>query len=141
MQVVLTKDVKGTGRAHEVVTVKDGFALNFLIARKLAVPASAAAMKQAELRKKQTLAKRELDAKLIGERLAALAEEKLVFLKKANKQGHLYDAVDAAEIAEKAGIPEDAVRIERPFKELGTFDVPVAFGEAFGKLTIEVKAE
>lgn len=141
MQVVLTKDVKGTGRANEVVQVKDGFALNFLIARKLAVPASANSLKQAELRAKQAGAKRELDAKMIGERLVALAEEKIVFVKKANEQGHLYDAVDAAEIAEKAGIPEDAVRIERPFKDLGVHEVPVAFGEQFGKLTIEVKGE
>lgn len=141
MQVVLTKDVKGTGRANEVVSVKDGFALNFLIARKLAVPASPAALKQAETRKMHVAAKRELDAKLIGERLVSLAEEKLEFVKKANEQGHLYDAVDAAEIAEKAGIPEDAVRIEKPFKELGTFEVPVAFGEQFGKLTITVTAE
>lgn len=141
MQVVLTKDVKGTGRANEVVNVKDGFALNFLIARKLAIPAGVNAIKQAELRAKQAGEKRELDAKLIGERLVSLAETKLEFTKKANEQGHLYDAVDAAEIAEKAGIPEDAVRIERPFKELGTFEVPVAFGEQFGKLSIEVKAE
>jgi large subunit ribosomal protein L9 len=141
MQVVLTKNVKGTGRANEVVTVKDGFALNFLIARKLAVPASAAALKQAETRATQAKQKEELDAKLIGERLVSLAEEKLTFVKKANEQGHLYDAVDAAEIAEKAGIPEDSVRIEKPFKALGTFEVPVAFGEQFGKLTIEVVAE
>lgn len=141
MQVVLTKDVKGTGRANEVVTVKDGFALNFLIARKLAVPASGNALKQAELRKEQMGAKRELDAKLISERLVSLAETKIQFVKKANEQGHLYDAVDAVEIAEKAAIPEDAVRIERPFKDLGVHEVPVAFGEQFGKLTIEIVAE
>lgn len=141
MQVVLTKDVKGTGRANEVISVKDGFALNFLIARKLAVPASSSALKQAELRQTNAKAKQVLDAKLIGERLVSLAEEKLVFIKKVNEKNHLYDAVDAAEIAEKAGIPEDAVRIEKPFKEVGTFEVPVAFGEQFGKLTIEVKGE
>lgn len=141
MQVVLTKDVKGTGRANEVITVKDGFALNFLIARKLAVPASATALKQAETRKVQMLEKRELDAKLIGERLVSLAETKIQFVKKANEQGHLYDAVDAKEIAQMAGIPEDSVRIERPFKDLGVHEVPVSFGEQFGKLTIEVIAE
>ncbi len=141
MQVVLTKNVKGTGKANEVVTVKDGFALNFLIARKLAVAASPSSLKQAELRQKQAIQRGELDAKLIGERLASLSEETLVFTKKANEQGHLYDAVDAKEIAEKAGIPEDAVRIEKPFKALGQFEVPVAFGEQFGKLNIEVKAE
>lgn len=141
MQVVLTKDVKGTGRANEVVSVKDGFALNFLIARKLAIPASAMALKQAETRKAQAAAKGELDAKLIGERLVSLAETKLEFVKKANEQGHLYDAVDAKEIAEKAGITVDSIRIEKPFKDLGEHEVPVAFGEQFGKLTITISAE
>src|SRR5262245_60619038 len=102
MKVVMMKHVKGTGSANAVVEVKDGHALNFLIPRKLAVAATPAALKQAELRQKQASEKRELDAKLIGERLAALAEEKIEFIKKANEQGHLYDAVDAKEIAEKA---------------------------------------
>jgi len=141
MQVVLTKDVKGTGKANTVITVKDGYALNYLIARKLAIPATGATLKQAELRQKQVAAKGELDAKLIGERLVALAEEKIEFVKKANELNHLYDGVDAKEIAEKAGLPEDSIRIERPFKELGTFDVPVSFGEQFGKLTIVISAE
>ena len=141
MKVVLQKDIKGTGRAHEVIDVKDGHALNFLIPRKLAVPATPVALKQAENRAKQAADKRALDAKLIAERIASLAEEKVVFVKKANEQGHLYDGVDAAEIAEKANLPEDAIRIEKPFKELGTFEVPVSFGDQFGKFAIEITAE
>lgn len=141
MKVILLKDIKGTGRAHTAVDVKDGHALHLLIPRGLAVPATKAALAQAELKAKQLDAKRELDAKLVEERLAALASEKVVFTKKANEQGHLYDAVDAEEIAEKAGLPVDAIRIERPFKELGEHEVPVAVGEAFGKITISVVAE
>lgn len=141
MKVVLLKDIKGTGRAHTAVDVKDGHALHLLIPRGMAVPATKAALAQAELRQKQFDAKRELDAKLVSDRLAALAEEKIVFVKKANEQGHLYDAVDAREIAEKAQLPVDAVRIERPFKELGEHEVPVAVGDAFGKITITIEAE
>lgn len=141
MKVVLTKDLKGTGKAHAVVEVKDGHALNFLIPRKLAVPATAGALKEAEQRAKQAIDRKELDGKLISERLSALAEERIVFIKKANEQNHLYDGVDAKEIAEKVGLPEDAIHIEKSFKELGTFEVPVAFGENFGKLTIVIEAE
>ncbi|MBY0110425.1 50S ribosomal protein L9 [Patescibacteria group bacterium] len=141
MKVVMIKDVKGTGRANTVVEVKDGYAINFLFPRKAAVPASGDAVKRAEAMQKQFADRRELDAKLIAERLAALAEDRIVFVKKANEQGHLYDAVDAKEIAEKAQLPVDAISIERPFKELGTFEVPVAYGENFGKITIVVEAE
>ncbi len=141
MKVVLLKDIKGTGRAHTEVEVKDGHALNLLIPRGMAVPATKAALAQAELRAKQVDAKRELDAKLIEERLAALTDGKIQFVKKANEQGHLYDAVDAKEIAEKAALPVDAIAIERPFKEVGTHEVPVAVGDAFGRITIEIVAE
>lgn len=141
MKVVLTKDIKGTGKAHTAVDVKDGHALNYLIPRGLAKPATEAALKQAEQRAKQAQERRALDEKLISERLAALAEERLVFTKKANEKGHLYDGVDAKEIAEKAGLPVDAISLEKPFKELGTFEVPVSYGEQFGRLTVVVEAE
>lgn len=141
MKVVLIKDVKDMGRANSVVEVSDGHAINFLIPRKLAVPATAGAVKHAELKKSQVVEKKELDAKLISDRLAALAEERVVIRKKANEQGHLYDAVDAKEIAEATALPVEAIRIEKPFKELGTFEVPVAYGEDFGKVSITVEAE
>lgn len=141
MKVVLLKDVKNTGRAGAVVNCADGHAQNFLIPRGLAVLATPANLKQAALRVKQDIDRKELDVKLIEARLAALAEEPIVIRKKANEKGHLYDGVDIAEIAKAADLPEDALKLEKPFKEIGTFDVPVAFGDNFGKISVRVDAE
>lgn len=141
MKVVLLKDVKNMGRAHTAIEVSDGHALNYLIPNRLAVPATASALKQAELRVKQVVDRKELDVKLVADRLAQLADEKVTIAKKANEQGHLYDGVDAKELADAAQLPEEVIRIEKPFKELGTFDVPVAFGEQFGKFAVEIVAE
>jgi len=141
MKVVLLKDVRDIGRAHTTVDVSDGHALNFLIPRKLAVPATSSALKQAAVRVQAVVDRKELDVKLVEERLAALAEETVTIAKKANEQGHLYDGVDAKEIAEAAKLPEEVIRIEKPFKELGTFEVPVSYGDAFGKFSIAVVAE
>lgn len=141
MKVVLLKDVRDMGRAHTVVDVSDGHALNFLIPRKLAIPATSSSMKQAEMRVKQVVDRKELDHALIESRLAQLSEEQVVIRKKANEQGHLYDGVDAKELAEAAGLPPEVIRIEKPFKELGTFEVPVSFGEHFGKFPVSVEAE
>ena len=141
MKVVLLKDVKDMGRAHTAIEVSDGHALNFLIPRKLAVPATASSLKQAELRVKQVVDRKELDVKLVEDRLAQLADEKVTIVKKANEQGHLYDGVDAAELATAAQLPEEVIRIERWFKELGAFEVPVAFGDQFGKFTVDIVAE
>lgn len=141
MKVVLLKDVRNTGRAHSVIEVADGHAINFLIPRKLAVPATAMTLKIAETKQKQFTEKRALDQKLVEERLAALSEGKVTIAKKANEQGHLYDGVGASDIAEAAQLPEDAIHLEKPIKELGTFDVPVAVGDSFGKIAVEVVEE
>ena len=141
MKVVLLKDIKKTGKAHTVVDVKDGHALNFLIPNKLAVAATPKTLKDAELRVEQEKQRKAVESKLIEERLAALSEERVVFKKKAKEKGHLYDGLDAKEIAEQVGLPEDAISIERPFKELGTFDVPVSFGESFGKFSVVIEEE
>lgn len=141
MKVVLLKDVRDMGRAHSVLEVSDGHALNFLIPRKLAVPATGANLKMAETKQKQVGEKRALDKKLVEERIAALAEEKITIVKKANEQGHLYDGVDAAEIAAAAQLPEDAIELPKAIKSLGTHEVPVAVGDDFGKITIEIVAE
>ncbi len=141
MKVVLLKDVKDTGRAGSVVTCSDGHALNFLIPRGLAAPATPANLKQAELRAQQEKDRKALDAKLIQERIASLAEERTVIRKKANEKGHLYDAVDAAEIAKATGLPVEAIKLEKPVKELGIIEVPVSAGEAFGTVPVSVEAE
>lgn len=141
MKVVLIKDVRDMGRANTVHEVSDGHALNFLIPRKLAIPATAQNMKRAEMMATQQKERRELDAKLVAERIAALSEGKVTIAKKANEQGHLYDGVDAADIAEAAALPEEAIKLEKAIKELGTFEIPVAAGETFGNISIEVVAE
>ncbi|MES2226128.1 MAG: 50S ribosomal protein L9 [Patescibacteria group bacterium] len=141
MKVVLLKDVKNMGRAGSVHDVSDGHGLNMLIPKKLAVLATAASIQKAEAVSKQADTQRELDKKLIEERLGALAEERIVILKKANEQGHLYDAVDARDIAHATELPVESIHIEKPFKELGTFDVPVAYGNDFGKVSIVIEAE
>lgn len=147
MQVVLTRDVKGLGCAHEAVEAKDGYALNYLIPKKLAVPATPAALKEGQARRKQWEERRALDAKLLAEALAALADGRVQITMKANEQGRLYEAVAAPEIAAaveaqtRLVILESAIKLEHPIKELGSYRVPVASGETFGEIAVDVVAE
>lgn len=141
MKVVLIKDVKNMGKAGTVHEVSDGHALNLLIPRKLAVQATAMAVKQAATAAARVEAQHELSDQLIRDRLAALADGRTVIRKKANEQGHLYDAVDAKDIAEAVQLPESAVKLEKPIKELGQFEIPVVHGSAFGTVTVSVEAE
>lgn len=141
MKVVLLKDVKNVGRAGAIVDCSDGHALNMLFPRGMAAPATQANVKQAELRAQQAIDRKELDVKLIEARLAVLSEERTVITKKANEKGHLYDAVDAREIAKAAELPVEVIILEKPIKELGEFEIPVSMGENFGKMTIVIAAE
>lgn len=147
MRIVLRKDVSGLGGSFEVVEVKDGYALNNLIPRKLAVPATPSAIKESEARRAQVQQRKELDAKLLVQNLAALADARVVLRAKVNEKGHLYDAVGEPEILAaikreaRVDLPKGVIKLERPFKELGTFTVPVAAGETFGSFSIVVEGE
>jgi large subunit ribosomal protein L9 len=141
MKVVLLKDVRDMGRAGSVIDVADGHALNHLIPRKLGVLATAQAIKQSELMKKNADSRKELDAQLITETIAHLADNPVTITKKANDKGHLYDAVGVSEIAAATNLPEEAIKLEKPFKELGTFEVPVSAGQDFGSVSITIEAE
>lgn len=147
MKIILLKDVKGIGRAHESVEAKDGHALNYLIPKKMAVVATGAAMKEAELRRRQAADRAAIDSALLAQNISALAEARIVIRTKANEKGHLYDAVGKPEIIAAAkeqariDLPEGAIALEKPIKELGTFDIPVAAKDAFGKFSIIIEAE
>ena len=147
MKVILIKDVKGIGRAHEAIEAKDGHALNYLIPKKLAIAATGAAMKEAELRRKQEEDRAKIGSALLTQNISALAETRVTIKVKANEKGHLYDAVGESDIVKAVkdqthiDLPEDAIKLEKPIKELGTFDIPVATADTFGKFSITIEAE
>lgn len=147
MKIILLKDVKGIGRAHESVEAKDGHALNYLIPKKLAVAATPTAIKDAELRRKQAEERTKINTALLTQNISALAEARIVIKMKVNENGRLYDAVWESDIVKavkeqaRVDIPEDAIKLEKPIKELGTFDIPVATSDTFGKFSITIEAE
>lgn len=147
MKVILTKDVAGTGKAGEVKDVADGYARNFLIPRKLAVPASAGALKGVEQRKvaeSQKAAKEEAAAQDLAERLTA---SPVVVTAKVGDQGRLYGSITSADIAEQLskliGQPFDRrmIQLDEPIRQLGSFDVPVRLHRSVStKLKVDVQA-
>lgn len=147
MKIILKKDVKGVGRAHEEISTSDGYALNHLIPKGFAIHATSVARKEAQTRRKQSVDRVELDNALLTQNIATLADARIVITMKANEKGHLYDAVGAPEIVVAAkeqahiDIPEEVVKLEKPIKELGTFDVPVTSADTFGKFSITIEVE
>ncbi len=147
MKVVLTKDVRDMGRAGSVMEVSDGHAINFLIPRKMAVPATLQAVKNAELRQKQEADRKVIDAGLLKQNIAALKDAHIVLTMKANDKGHLYESVSVPEIVAavksqaRIDLPEEAIKLDKHIKEIGEFEVPVLAGETSGTFSILIEAQ
>lgn len=130
MKIILTEDVQSLGKRGALVNVSDGYGRNFLIPKKLAVPANDANLKriEAESKKvKQQEAKEEMDAGHLKEELQKLS---ITIPMKAGEGDVLFGAVTSADIAshlEKEGFSIDKrkIELEEPIKRLGVYQVPV----------------
>lgn len=130
MEVILREDVAQLGQRGDIVTVKDGYARNYLLPRKLAMAATASNRKQvADM--KAAGARREATEKAAAESLAAqLAAVTLVLTAKAGESDQLFGSVTAMDIAaalEAKGFSIDKrkIHLEEPIKTLGEYDVPL----------------
>jgi large subunit ribosomal protein L9 len=114
MEVILRDHVENVGRRGEVVKVADGYARNYLLPRKLALPATPGNLKQIE-RERVKLDAREAEERSGAEALAARMEGlQVVITRKVGETDVLYGSVTAADIAdalEKQGFETDKRKI------------------------------
>ncbi len=128
MEVILREDIEKLGSRGQVVKVADGFARNFLLPRRLAVPATEANRKIVE-QERQAALRREAKEKAAAEELAKmLASVTLTTAQKAGEADQLFGSVTAKDIAdllEKQGYTIDRKKIvlEHPIKTLGEHKV------------------
>ena len=130
MKVILTEEIRGLGTRGDIVTVKDGYARNYLFPKNLAREATTGNLKQIEheRRKWALLAQEEKNA---AQKAAdSVKGIKVVVQKRVGEHGQLFGSVTANEIAdalEAKGVNVDKRRIElgHPIKNLGVHDVEV----------------
>lgn len=143
MKVVLLADVKKIGKKGEIKDVSDGYARNFLLAKKLAeiaTPGSIAHVAKQEAQKKAEAA--ELAAK--QQKIVAALSGVQVTLKAKSKGGKLFGSITAKNVAAallQAGhvVSEKAISAGH-IKELGEHEVRIDFGQGL-KTSIKVKVE
>src|SRR4051812_25465293 len=99
MKIVLTKDVKGVGKKHDIKTVADGFALNSLIPQGVAEVATATVLSRVAKIKTQEEAERKIKEDLLGKNLKSIHDATIEVTVGANDKGHLFAGLHAAEIA------------------------------------------
>ena len=141
MEVILKANVPHLGNMMDVVNVKNGFAMNYLIPNKLAIRATAEAKKKiAENREAmEALFNKELGA--AREVAAKLAEVTVNLSRRVVEGERLYGSVTAADIADE--ITKQGIKITRaqvalaePIKQLGVYPVTI---KVFGEVSAEVK--
>ena len=130
MKVILTEDVSGLGKMGDLIQIKDGHAKNYLIPKKLAVPANPQNLKAFEhqknlLKQKQDRVKR--DAEKIAEKIEKMS---CTISKPTGEEDKLFGSVTSLDIEESLkdeGIKLDRKRIllDEPIKSLGIYKVPI----------------
>ena len=141
MKVVLLERVEKLGAIGDVVSVKDGFARNFLLPRSKALRATAANLKVFEGQRAQIEA-RNAEAKAQAEKVGeTLDGNSYVLIRQAGDAGQLYGSVSGRDVAdavqaEGGKVDRSQVILDRPIKTLGVHDVKVRL---HAEVTVTVK--
>ncbi|MFZ2226635.1 MAG: 50S ribosomal protein L9 [Candidatus Moraniibacteriota bacterium] len=129
MQVILIQDVKNLGKKGDVKNVSDGYARNFLLAKKLAQVATKEAIEKIETqRKKEQLAELANLEKLRA--LASALKNKTIQFKAAGKKGKLFGSISAKDIAgelkkQNLDVAERAIVLDASIKKMGEYEVKI----------------
>lgn len=131
MKVILNQDVKSLGKKGDIVEVSDGYARNFILAKKLGVEANSSNLNDLKLKKAndEKIAQQQLeDAK----EYAKVIESKKVVLKiKQGEGGKAFGSISSKEIAAAAKEQHDMeldkkkIVLKDPIKSVGTYQVPI----------------
>jgi large subunit ribosomal protein L9 len=141
MQIILQEDIDKLGHRGDIVTVKPGYARNFLLPRKLAIEATTGNMKALE-RIRGALAKKTATELEAAQKQAALLNGiSLAFKRKTGENDQMFGSVTSADVAEGLAaqgfkIEKRQVQIADPLKALGEYAVTI---KVFRDVTAEVK--
>ena len=130
MEVILRDHIEKLGKRGEIVKVSDGYARNYLLPRKLALPATEGNKKHVE-RERKIMETREADERGQAEAIAArLSSIDITIARRVGETEQLYGSVTAADIAEflkEKGFEIDRRRLilPEPIKTVGEHDVPL----------------
>ena len=130
MEVILLERVEKLGKIGDVVTVKNGFARNFLLPRKKALRSNAANLKLFEAQKANIVAENDARRTTAEADAKGVEGKSVTLIRQASNTGQLYGSVAVRDIAEAlaadgAKVGKQHVVLDRPIKAIGVYDVKV----------------
>lgn len=146
MKVILSKDVKGTGKAGEIVEVNDGYGRNFLLKKQLAIEANAQNLNSYNLKKKAEIAKIEQEKATANDLKAKINKRTFVVKAKCGgESGKMFGSVTAQEIsdalkAEKLDVDKRNILLKDNIREFGQYIVSVKlYTDIFAEFTVDIQ--
>ena len=146
MKVVLLKDVKGSGKAGDIIEAKDGFAQNYLIKRGLAKPADAQALNENKAQKAAAAFHRAEELKANKELREKLDGPTVALTVKTGAGGKFFGSVTAQDVSDKLSelgfdVDKKKIVLASGIKTAGSYPVTVKISpEETAKITLEVTA-
>lgn len=144
MKVLLLKDVNGSGKEGDIVNVSDGYARNFLIPKKLAVPADAGSINAANLKKSAAAHRIEVQRKNAKELASGMSNLTVRIYAKCGENGRLFGSITGKEISEALKeqydltVDKKKIRIPEPIKSTG---ITTVSAHMFEQTDAEFKVE
>jgi large subunit ribosomal protein L9 len=130
MKVILLERLEGWGGLGDVVTVKDGYARNFLLPRQKALRANAANLKVFEAQRAEIEARNEKTREAAGRAGEKLDGTSYVLIRQAGESGQLYGSVSGRDVADAVNaeggkVERSMVVLDKPIKTLGVHEVKI----------------
>ena len=148
MKVILLADVKGKGKKDQVLEVADGYAKNYLIAKKLAVAADAQNLNGLKNREASKQYKYDQEKAAATELATKLNDTTVVLKRKAGVDSKLYGAVTSKEIVQQLNqdfnieVDKKKLSMDMPIKTFGTYKIKAKlFSDVSATVTVQVAEE
>jgi len=148
MRVVLLDDIAGLGEAGAIVEVKNGYARNWLLPKRLAERATADAINRVTLIQRAAEVKRARRRSEAAEKFTVLNGKQINLTVKAGSAGRIFGSITSSaivdEVRKQLGVEVDRrhIQLEEPIKHLGEFDVPLrAAADVTGSIKVLVEPE
>ena len=130
MQVILRERLDNLGNAGDVVSVKPGYARNYLVPKGLAYEANDTNLKRIGREREQAARRSAVDLDAARESAKAIEGVSITFTARAGEEGKLFGSITSSDIAEKLAeqgveIDRRQIQLDEPIKALGVFTVPV----------------
>ena len=145
MKVILLADIKGKGKKDQVIEVADGYARNYLIAKKLAIEADAKALNELAGREASRQYKYDTEKAAALETAKQLEAVTLVLRHEAGKDGKLYGAITTKEIVQQLKqeynieIDKKKLSMDTPIKTFGAYKIKAKlFTDIVATITVQV---